>query len=114
MKKHLLFCLLGLSLFAFSCSKSNDNPVHTVKYTVSSNNAMNVTYTIQDGSLKTVNNVDASWTYSFSTSGRGQIVKLIIASVNATAVSGAIFIDGQQASQNNDASGNVTITAQIP
>jgi hypothetical protein len=113
MKKHLFFCVLVLSLFAVSCSKSSDN-MHTVKYTVSSNSAMNVTYTVQDGSLKTASNVDASWTYSFSISGKGQVVKLIIASVNAAPVSGAIFIDGQQASQNNDASGNVTITAQIP
>ncbi len=113
MKKAFLLSILGISLFCLSCSKSSDN-VHTVKYTVSSNSAMNVTYTIQDGSLKTASNVDATWTYSFSTSAKGQLVKLVIVSVNASPVSGAILIDGQQVTQNNDNGGNVTMTAQIP
>jgi hypothetical protein len=113
MKKTLFLSLFSSLLFFASCSKSDDNSMHTVKYTVSSNSSMNVTYTVQDGTTKTVNGVDASWTYTFTTTAKGQIVQLIIASTNASAVSGAIFIDGQQVSQNN-ASGNVTISAQIP
>lgn len=114
MKKTLFLSLIGSLLFFASCSKSNDNSMHTVKYTVSSNSSMNVSYTVQDGTLKTASGVDASWTYSFTTTAKGQLVKLIVTSTNATAVSGAIFIDGQQVTQNNDASGNLTITAQIP
>lgn len=114
MKKSLILPILASICFLAACSKSGDNPTHTIKYTVSSNSSMNVSYTIQDGSLKTVNNVDATWTYSFTTTARGQLVKLVVVSVNASPVSGAIFIDGQQVTQNNDASGNVTMTAQVP
>lgn len=75
---------------------------------------MNVTYTDADGTLKTANNVTSSWTYSFNTPASGQIVKLIIVSTNGSAVNGSIYINGQQSTQDNSATGSVTLTAQVP
>jgi hypothetical protein len=74
---------------------------------------MNVSYPGPDWLLKTVNNVSSSWTYSFTTSEKGEEVKLTINSIAGGAVNGSIDIDGQQAVQNNSGSGSVTMTAQI-
>lgn len=116
MKKLPLLLVVVIAAVSFlSCSKSNDQPaLFTVQYKIASNANMNVSYTDNTGATATASNVSASWTYSFGISTHGQIVKLTITSVNGSPVSGQIFINNQQAVQNNDASGTVTMTAQIP
>lgn len=113
MKKILIILLVFLSIFTISCSKKS-NGGHTVKYTVGGSSKLNVTYT--DGSLtaKTVSGVDSSWTYTFNTSATGQLVHLTVTSVDGSEVSGVIYFDGQQSTQNNSASGTIDISAQIP
>ena len=96
----------------FSCTKDNEG-TYTVKYKVSSSSTMNVSYTDMDGTLKLANNVSATWTYEFKTSGNGQLVKLIINSTNGSRVSGSILINGQQATQNDSDNGYVTMSAQV-
>lgn len=113
MKKLLLLVFLSPAFLMFACSKDHEG-AHTVKYNISSNSTMNVNYTDADGSLKSVNNVSSAWTYSFNTSGNGRIVKLIINSINGNNISGSIYIDGQESTQNNSNTGSVTMTAQIP
>ncbi len=113
MKKILISSLVLLAIFTVSCSKKNDAG-HTVKYTVGGTAKLNVTYT--DGSMtaKTVTGVDSSWTYTFNTSATGQLVHLSVTSVDGSEVDGVIYIDGQQSTQNNSASGTINISAQIP
>lgn len=113
MKKLLFLAIISTTLLFAACSKDDDT-VHTVRYNISSSSAMNVSYTDSDGSLKSVNNVTTSWTYSFNTSGNGRIFKLIITSTNGSAVGGSIYVDGQEATQDNSGSGSVTLTTQVP
>jgi len=75
---------------------------------------MNVSYTDADGTLKPANNVSSSWTYSFNTPGNGKIFKLIINSTNGSPVSGSIYVDGQEATQDNSDTGSVTMSSQVP
>lgn len=117
MKKFPLLLVVVFAAVSFlSCSKNNDQPapLFTVQYKIASNANMNVSYTDNTGATATASNVSASWTYSFGISTHGQMVKLTITSVNGSPVSGQIFINNQQAVQNNDASGTVTMSAQIP
>ena len=112
--RKLLYLFLAASIFfLLSCSK-DDEGAHTVKYNISSSSNMNVSYTDADGSLKPVTNVNAGWTYSFNTPGNGRIFKLIITSVNGSFVSGSIYVDGQEATQDDSNTGSVTLTAQVP
>ena len=113
MKTFLSLFIIFLTVFFISCNKDDDGD-YTVKYRISSSNAMNVTYTDADGSLKTANNVTSSWTYSFKTPGNGRLFKLIINSINGSAVSGFIYVNGQEASQDDSNTGSVTVTTQVP
>src|SRR5262245_4149815 len=112
MKKLLLLIAVSFTILHFSCSK-NDEGSHTVKYNISSSSNMNISYTDATGILKSVNNVTSSWTYSFNTPGNGRVFQLIINSTNGSDVSGTISVDGQQAAQNNN-TGSVTLSAQVP
>ncbi len=104
MKKLLLSTIISAMVFFLACSKDGEG-THTIKYTVSSSSSMNVSYTDADGTLKSVSNVTSTWTYSFTTPGNGRVFKLIINSTNGSAVSGSIYVDGQEATQDNSNTG---------
>src|SRR5215831_8562969 len=111
MQKFFFLAVVLGALVTSSCHKNNEN-LHTVTYHIASANTVNVSYTDNDGLTKTVNAVTSTWTYSI-TIPSGQTVKLKIDSTNGSDVSGTIDVDGQQAAQNN-ATGTVTVTAQVP
>lgn len=113
MKKIILAAIiLASSVSFFSCKKDNPDQ-HTVKYLVVGNK-LNVFYTDANGQTQTVTNADASWTYQFVSSHHGQSVTLKVVSVTAGGqVGGKIFIDGQQAIENNNAD-SIAISATIP
>ena len=113
MRKLLLGVIISSVLLFCSCYKYGVVN-HTVQYTISSTSNMNVSYTDADGTLKSINNVSSTWSYSFRAPGNGRMVKLIINSINDSAVGGSIFVDGVEASQIDSNTGSVTITAQIP
>ncbi|MDE3183131.1 MAG: hypothetical protein KGM16_06900 [Bacteroidota bacterium] len=114
MKKILIGSLVVLlAIFTVSCSKKSDSG-HAVKYTVGGSSKLNITYTDADMTAKTVSGVTSTWTHTFSTSSTGQLVHLSVTSVDGTGVNGAIYIDGQQSTQNDSGSGTVNISAQIP
>src|SRR5262245_35325002 len=112
--KKLLFLVIISSAFLFlSCNKDGEGS-HTVKYNISSGSTMNVSYTDADGTLKSVNNVSSSWTYSFNTPGNGRVFSLIINSTNGSSVGGSIYVDGQEAIQDNSNNSSITLTTQVP
>lgn len=109
-----ILSVLFIFAVAFSSCKKDSQPLYKVEYKIASVSNMNVTYTDQNGVTKTATNVSSNWTYGFGTNGHGQVVTLTISSVNSSPVSGAVFINGQQASQNNDDAGSTSMTATIP
>jgi len=113
MKKLLLLTIVSSLFLIISCSKDGEG-THTVKYNISSSSTMNISYTDADGTLRTASNVSSSWTYSFNTPGNGRIFKLIINSTNGSSVGGSIYVDGQEATQNDSNTGSVTMTTQVP
>lgn len=114
MKKFLFISLVALiSISAFSCKK-NDSGVHTVKYTIQGTSKSNITYSDANGNMQSANNVDASWTYEFTSSDHGLALKLTVISTDGSSVGGKIFIDGNQSAQQNGATGNVSISSVLP
>lgn len=112
MKKLIFLSLFTfILLFTFSCKKSSS---HVVKYTIQGTAKSTVTYTDQDGNIKTVTNADASWTTSFSSTDHGLVLKLTAVSADASNVGGKIFIDGNQTAQSNGNSNNIAISATLP
>lgn len=113
MKKLMFLSFIALlSVFAFSCKKSNDT--HIVKYTIQGNAKATVTYTDQNGNVQTVTNADANWTTSFSSSNHGLVLKLTAVSADGSNVGGKIFIDGNQSAQNNGNTSSIAISATLP
>lgn len=112
--KNLIYLTIVSLAFLFVSCKKNDMKSHTVKYNIESSSPMNVSYTDNTGTLKSVTNITSTWTYSFNTPGNGTLVKLIINSTNGSAVSGSIYVDGQEATQGNSNSGSITLTTQVP
>ena len=114
MKKIIFVSFIVLiSIFTFSCKKDNGG-MHTVRYTIQGTSSSNVTYTDANGNIQTVTNAAASWTYSFSSSDHGMMLKLTVISSDASQVGGKIFIDGMQTAQQNGATGSVSISAALP
>lgn len=113
MKKILISSLVLLAIFTVSCSKKS-NSGHIVKYTVSGTSKLNIAYTDATMSTKTANGVDQSWNYTFNTSATGKLVHLAVTSTDGSEVGGVIYIDGQQSTQNNSASGTINISSQVP
>jgi hypothetical protein len=109
MKKLILPSLIFVS-FLLACKK--DKVTHDVTYKISSTDNMNVSYTDQNGDLKSVSNVSSDWTYTFQTSG-DRIVRLIVTSVDGSHVGGAIHLDGQETAQRNGVN-EVSMAAPIP
>lgn len=112
MKKIIYVSLIAIiSLFTFSCKKTNS---HIVKYTIQGTAKSNVTYTDQNGNIQSVSNADASWTTSFSSTDNGMVVKLTVISVDGSNVGGKIFIDGNQSAQSNGNVSSIAISATLP
>ena len=114
MKKLIFITLIAcVSILAFSCKKDNGG-MHTVKYSIEGASTSDVTYTDGNGNIQSATNVDANWTYSYSSSRHGMPIKLTVISKDATQVIGKIFIDGQQAAEQTGVTGNVSLSAVLP
>ena len=101
-----------LTVFTFSCKKSNNS--HVVKYTIQGTAKSTVTYTDQNGNIQTVANADASWTTSFASSDHGLVLKLTVISTDGSNVGGKIFIDNNQSAQSNGNASSIAISATLP
>ncbi|GAC1312024.1 MAG: hypothetical protein NVSMB24_32730 [Mucilaginibacter sp.] len=113
MKKTIYYSLIMLFMaFTFSCKK--DGNTHTVKYTIQGTSKSNITYSDANGNIQSANNVDASWTYGFSSGNHGLALKLTVVSSDGSPVGGKIYIDGQQSAQDNGTGGSITITSVLP
>ena len=113
MKNTLIYSSVFLLLFAAACSKKSSNS-HTVKYKVGGTAKLNLTYSDQNLVLQSVNSVDSTWTYSFTaTNADGKLVVLSVLSQDSSNVTAHIYIDNQQATQDNG-SNRISISAQIP
>jgi hypothetical protein len=114
MKKLLFSALIALiSVCAFSCKKDSSG-VHTVKYTIQGTSKSNVTYSDANGNMQTATAVDASWTYSFTSSNHGLTLKLTDVSSDGSQVGAKIFIDGNQSAAQNGVTGNVSVSSVLP
>jgi len=114
MKKYLFISLIALiCMFTFSCKKS-DSGLHTVKYTIQGTSKSNITYSDANGNTQSANNVNASWTYEFTSSDHGLALKLTVISTDGSSIGGKIFIDGNQSAQQNGATGSVSISSVLP
>ena len=112
MRKLLFVAVISSAFLLYACSKGEVR--HTVQYTIASEGSMNVSYTNAIGELISIYNVSSEWIYGFNAPGNGRIVKLIVNSTDGIGVSGTIFVDGIETSQDTSSTGSVTITAQIP
>jgi hypothetical protein len=114
MKKLILIAFIALiSIVAFSCKKDSSGML-TVKYTIQGTSKSTVTYSDASGNMQTVNNADASWTNTFSSSNHGMALKLTVISTDGSQVGGKIFIDGTQSAQQNGVTGSVSISSTLP
>ncbi|BAU52405.1 MmpS family transport accessory protein [Mucilaginibacter gotjawali] len=112
MKKIIFLSLFTLlTIFTFSCKKSNS---HTVKYTIQGTAKSAVTYVDGNGNTQNVTGADASWTTSFASTEHGLALKLTVISIDGSNIGGKIFIDGNQTAASNGNSGSVSITATLP
>jgi len=114
MKKIIFVAVIALiAAVTFSCKK--DPPgTHTVKYTIQGTAKSTVTYSDANGNMQTASNVDASWTYEFTSNRHGLSLNLAVASVDSSPVGAKIFIDGQQEAQQNGAGGSVSVSSVLP
>ncbi len=112
MKKIIILSLFTLIVvFTFSCKKDKS---HVVKYEIQGSAKSTVTYTDQNGDVKTLTNADANWTTSFSSTDHGLTLKLAAISIDGSNVGGKIFIYGNQTTQSNGNSNSITISATLP
>jgi hypothetical protein len=113
MKKIIFLSLFTLlTVFTFSCKKSNNS--HIVKYTIQGTSKSTVTYTDQNGNIQTITNADASWTTSFSSTDHGLVLRLTVTSIDGSNVGGKIFIDNNQTAQSNGNAGGIAISSTLP
>lgn len=75
---------------------------------------MHVSYTDFNGELIYENNVSSTWKYAFNAPGDKRFVKLMVNSIEGSAVGGYILVDGQEAAINNSNTGSVTMTTRLP
>ena len=88
--------------------------MHTVKYTIQGTSKSNVTYSDANGNTQTATAVDASWTYTFTSSNHGLALKLADVSSDGSQVGAKIFIDGNQSAAQNGVTGTVSVSSTLP
>ena len=118
MKKILTMRKLTLMTAIFSalifCSCSKHNVRHTVQYFISGQGIMQVSCTDANGEIIYIGSTNSSWKYSFNAPADNRIIKLDVNSIDGSAVSGTILIDGQEAALNSSNKGSVSLITQLP
>lgn len=111
--RKLFFAAVIISGFLI-CSCNKYEVRHTIQYFISGKGIMHVSYTDFNGELIYENNVSSTWKYAFNAPGDKRFVKLMVNSIEGSAVGGYILVDGQEAAINNSNTGSVTMTTRLP
>lgn len=112
MRKVLFVTVVFSALIFCSCSKHEVR--HTVQYFISGQGIMNISCTDAKGEIMYISSVSSEWAYAFNAPGDQRIIKLDVSSVDGSAVSGKILIDGQEAALNSSIKGSVSLITQLP
>jgi hypothetical protein len=87
---------------------------HTIQYFISGESILNVSYTDSNGELLFENNVSSTWKYAFNVPEDNRFVKLMVNSIDGSAVGGCILVDGEEAAISNSNTGSVTMSTRLP
>ena len=112
MRKLLFMTVIFSALIFCSCSKHDVK--HTVQYFISGQSIMNISCTDANGEIIYISSVNSAWKYAFNAPGDNRIINLVVNSVDGSAVSGKILIDGQEAALNSSNKGSVSLFTQMP
>jgi len=112
MRKLLFMTVIFSALIFCSCSKHDVR--HTVQYFISGQGIMNISCTDANGEIIYISSVSSAWAYAFNAPGDKRIINLVVNSVDGSAVSGKILIDGQEAALNSSNKGSVSLITQLP
>ena len=112
MRKLLFMTAIFTALIFCSCSKHDVR--HTVQYSISGKGIMQVSCTDAKGEIIYIGSTNSSWKYSFNAPADNRLIKLDVNSVDGSAVSGKILIDGQEAALNSSNEGSVSLITQLP
>jgi len=112
MRKLLFMTVIFSALIFCSCSKHEVR--HTVQYFISGQSIMNISCTDANGEIIYISSVNSAWKYAFNAPGDNRIINLVVNSVDGSAVSGTILIDGQEAALNSSNKGSVSLITQLP
>ena len=75
---------------------------------------MNISCTNANGETIYISSVSSAWKYAFNAPADQRIINLVVNSVDGSAVSGTILIDGQEAALNSSNKGSVSLITQMP
>ena len=112
MRKLLFMTVIFSALIFSSCSKHDVK--HTIQYSISGQGIMDISCTDANGETIYISSVSSAWVYSFNAPGDKRIIKLVVNSVDGSAVGGKILIDGQEAALNSSNKGSISLITQMP
>ena len=112
MRKLFFAVVINFGFLICSCNKYEVR--HTIQYFISGKSIMNVSYTDVNGELLFINNVSSAWAYAFNAPGDDRFVKLMVNSIDGSAVGGCILVDGQEAAVSSSDTGSLTIITRLP